>query len=80
MFKLGKTNLTIAFLIAFLCVILLVSMTGCVIRKKKNNGRLIGSDVIEHDVTDDIKNILDKHSISHEYDQEVGTFTIYGYR
>ena len=50
------------------------------IRKKKNNGRLIGSDVIEHDVTDDIKNILDKHSISHEYDQEVGTFTIYGYR
>ncbi|SEW28789.1 hypothetical protein SAMN05216413_1864 [Ruminococcaceae bacterium KH2T8] len=53
---------------------------GCVIRKKKNNGRLIGSDVIEHDVTDDIKNILDKHSISHEYDQEVGSFTIYGYR
>ena len=53
---------------------------GCVISKKKNIGRLIEPKVIEMDVTDDIADILEKHSIAHEYDRDEKVFTIYGYR
>ena len=53
---------------------------GCVIRKKKAIGRLIEPKVLEQDVTDDIKAILDEHSIFNKYDPDEKAYTIYGYR